>query len=136
VTRLLALSVGTGFLAACGTGPGACTLDVQPGIVVEIRDAFDDAPLAEHARGSARDGEFVDSLQPYGSVANGTLISRAGAYERAGDYTVTVEHDGYFADGELQRAPPSSPVRRARPGGRPARPCSGSAPLGLRPRVD
>lgn len=97
MTRLLALSVGTGFLAACGTGPGACTLDVQPGIVVEIRDAFDDAPLAEHARGSARDGEFVDSLQPYGSVANGTLISRAGAYERAGDYTVTVEHDGYFA---------------------------------------
>ena len=42
-------------------------------------------------------GKYVDSLQPYGSVLNGTLISRAGAHKRAGDYTVTVEHDGYFA---------------------------------------
>ena len=97
LSKLLVVSLGAGPLAACGTGPGACTLDVAPGIVAEIRDAFDDSPIAEGARGAARDGDFVDSLQPYGAVANGMLISRAGAYERAGDYTVTIEHDGYFA---------------------------------------
>jgi hypothetical protein len=69
-------------------------------VAVEIRDGFDDTPLAEAARGAVQEGSFIDSLRPYGTVGNGVLVSRAGADERAGVYSVTVEHDGY---GEWRR---------------------------------
>jgi hypothetical protein len=74
-------------------------------VVVEIHDGFDGAPLAQNARGAVHDGAFVDSLRPYGSVANGTLVSRAAADERAGEYQIRVEHDGYlpFEGGALVR---------------------------------
>jgi hypothetical protein len=42
---------------------------------VEIRNAFDDTPLAANARGAVHDATFVDSLRPYGSVGNGTLVA-------------------------------------------------------------
>ena len=80
---------------SCATGP-ICTDEVVPGLVVEIRDAFDDSPVAETGRGAVHEGEFIDSLQPYGRAGNGVLISRAGADERAGLYSVTVVHEGYF----------------------------------------
>ena len=100
--QLFILSWGLSALViGCGTEPN-CTQGVYPAIVVEIRDGFDDAPLAESARGLVQEGEFVDSLRPYGSVGNGVLISRAAADERSGVYTVIVEHDGYLqwrADG-------------------------------------
>jgi hypothetical protein len=86
------LSAGT--TTACGTEP-VCTLDVVPAVIVDIRDGFDAAPLAETARGAVREGDFADSLQPYRSVGNGVLVSRAAAWEREGLYSVTVEHAGY-----------------------------------------
>lgn len=94
--RLFACGLVAGTTTSCGTEP-TCTLDVLPAVVVEIRDGFDDAPLAETARGAVQQGEFVDSLRPYGAVGNGVLISRAAADERAGIYSVTVAHDGYAA---------------------------------------
>jgi hypothetical protein len=93
--RSLALGLGAGLLASCSTEP-FCSLNVVPGVVVEIRDGYDGAPLAATARGAVRESGFVDSLRPYGGLGNGTLVSRAAADERAGTYIVTVEHDGYL----------------------------------------
>jgi hypothetical protein len=77
--------------------PIACTANVQPAVVVEIRDARDGRALAANARGVVRDGAFVDSLRPYESSSGlaTDLFSRQAAGERAGTYTVEVEHDGY-----------------------------------------
>ena len=84
---LLATAVG-----ACD--PGACTTEVVPGVVVEIRDADDDTPLAAGARGAVRDGGFTDSLRPHAGAGE-QMLSRAAADERPGLYTVRVEHAGY-----------------------------------------
>jgi hypothetical protein len=92
----LTLSLIGMCLAGCDTEPAACTEEVRPGVVVEIRDAFDDTPLANEARGVVQDGSFIDSLRPYGSVENGTLVSRAAAAERPGTYEVTVQREGYL----------------------------------------
>jgi hypothetical protein len=72
-----------------------CTTSVEPGVVVEIRDAVDDTPLAGAATGRVRDGGFSDSLRAYGVTATGMLLSRAGADEREGTYVVEVSHPGF-----------------------------------------
>jgi hypothetical protein len=76
-------------LAGCSEW-GSCTLSVEPGVVVEIRDAADGTPIAATASGTITDGGFQDSLRLY----DGSL-SRAGADERAGTYRVHVVHAGY-----------------------------------------
>ena len=86
--------LGVMTLAAC-TDSLICTLSVEPGVVVEIRDAADDAPLAAGAAGRVREGAFSDSLRAYGVTEGGTLLSRAGADEREGSYVVEVSHAGY-----------------------------------------
>jgi hypothetical protein len=48
-----------------------------------------EGPLAAGARGSVRDGTFLDSLRPF------TSVSLQGAGERPGTYTVTIVHPGY-----------------------------------------
>jgi hypothetical protein len=80
--------------------PGYCTTSIEPAIVVEIRDSRTGAPLAGLARGVVREGTiYVDSLKPgdFSDANNvqGTMVSRVGAYERAGVYDVEVERDGY-----------------------------------------
>jgi hypothetical protein len=76
--------------ALAGCDVGACSLSVEPGVIVEIRDAVDGAPIAATASGSVAEGSFQDSLRLY----DGTL-TRAGADEREGTYTVRVLHAGY-----------------------------------------
>lgn len=93
-TEILATGVCAVAGLGCTTQP-ICTLSVDPGIVVTIRDATDGNPLAATARGVVRDGTFSDSLRPYGGLGDGTLTSRAAADERTGVYSVTVEHPGY-----------------------------------------
>lgn len=73
-----------------------CTTSVEPGVVVEIRDAVDHAPLAADAAGRIRDAGFTDSLRAYGVTETGTLLSRAGADEREGTYAVEITHPGYI----------------------------------------
>jgi hypothetical protein len=80
--------------AACADGM-ICTASVEPAVVVEIRDAVDDTPIAEGATGRVRDGGFSDSLRAYEETATGTLLSRAGADEREGTYVVEVSHPGF-----------------------------------------
>jgi hypothetical protein len=84
----LALLIFGVTLAGCD--PGACTLDVLPGIIVEIRDVVDGTPIAATASGTVTEGSYQDSLRLY----DGSL-TRAGADEREGIYTVRVLHAGY-----------------------------------------
>ena len=93
---LTALAMLVVSLASCATEP-ICTDEIVPGVVVEIRDAFDDAPLAANARGAVQEGTFVDSLRPHSWVGNGTLVGRAAADERPGEYQSTVEYEGYLS---------------------------------------
>jgi hypothetical protein len=65
-----------------------------PGVVVEIRDAANDERLAAMARGVVRQDAYTDSLRLHGAAVDGALV-RSAAYERAGVYTVIVEHEGY-----------------------------------------
>ena len=88
------LSVSLLALAACSDGM-VCTTSVEPAVVVEIRDAVDDVPIAAGAQGWVREGTFSDSLGAYGVTESGALVSRAGAYEREGTYAVEVTHPGY-----------------------------------------
>ena len=94
--RLISLVpvLGVMTLAACTDGL-ICTTSVEPGVVVEIRDAVDDAPLAAGAAAWVREGTFSDSLRAYGVTESGALLSRAGADEREGTYEVRVNHPGY-----------------------------------------
>lgn len=73
--------------------PGVCTTDVQPAIIVEVRDAATQAPAAAGATGTVRDGSFNDELRPF-DVGEGALRLH-GAYERPGRYTVTIDKAGY-----------------------------------------
>lgn len=87
-------------LAACGILPefATCTTSIEPALIVEIRDAASDAPLAFAARGVVRDGSYVDSLRPYestGPAPTQVLFSRRAAEERAGTYSVEVLLEGY-----------------------------------------
>ncbi len=84
----LAMVVLSGALAGCDLG--ACTLSVEPGVIVEIRDAVDGTPIAATASGSVIEGSYQDSLHLYDGP-----LRRAGAYEREGTYTVRVLHAGY-----------------------------------------
>jgi hypothetical protein len=93
---LIALGMVVVSMTSCGTEP-ICTDETVPGVVVEIRDSFDDAPLAANARGAVHQGTFVDSLRPHSWIGNGTLVGRAAADERPGDYRIAVEHEGYLA---------------------------------------
>ena len=68
----------------------ACTLSIEPGVVVEIRDVADGTPIAATASATVMDGSYQDSLRLY----DGSL-TRAGADEREGTYAVQVLHPGY-----------------------------------------
>lgn len=81
-------------LTACTDGM-ICTASVEPAVVVEIRDAVDDTPVADGAAGWVREGTFSDSLRAYGLTEGGALVSRAAADEREGTYLVEVSHPGY-----------------------------------------
>jgi hypothetical protein len=85
----LALLLLSSVLAGCSEW-GACTLSVEPGVLVEIRDAADGTPIAASASGTIIDDNFQDSLRLHDGA-----LTRAGADERAGTYTVRVLHTGY-----------------------------------------
>ena len=83
-------------LAACNVPTArVCTASVEPGIVVRIEDSATGAPSASAVTGEATAAGYADSLRPYESLGSGQLLSRAGAYERAGVYAVTLRGVGY-----------------------------------------
>jgi hypothetical protein len=72
-----------------------CTAVAVPGIRVVITDSVSGEPRAMEAVAVAREGAFVDTLDPAVSQGN-VLISRQGAYERPGTYEVVVRAPGYL----------------------------------------
>ncbi len=98
----VASALALALLPACADSSSpednfACTALSVPGIDVEIRSAVSGTPIADSARGVARDGAFVDSLRPGRMLSNAPsdLLSRKGAYARAGTYTIRIERAGY-----------------------------------------
>jgi hypothetical protein len=77
--------------------PVICTAQFAPAIIVEIRDARTNAPLAAEARGVVRDGAYVDSLRPAEAESGdpASLFSRQAAGERKGTYSIEVQRAGY-----------------------------------------
>jgi hypothetical protein len=84
-------------LASCTEYGGTCTLSVEPGVEVEVRDRATQEPLATTPRGIAREGAYQDSLQVWGMTADvpQRVTRLAGASERAGTYSVHLEAEGY-----------------------------------------
>jgi hypothetical protein len=84
-------------LAACD-GWGGCTLNIVPGVVVEVRDGVTGQFLTTTPRGVVRQGTFVDSLEVSGFTDDvpPRVATLAGADERAGIYVVQIEADGYL----------------------------------------
>lgn len=91
--RLLVLFLLPVALLGCDSGIYACTMEVVPGLRIEVR-AADGADLdAGGVLGLARDGSFVDTLSIFDPM-DGTL-DLYGAHERAGRYDVTISKPGY-----------------------------------------
>lgn len=99
------LSIVLGALGAlsCGSPAGpsdgsVCTTEARAGIIVEIRDRVSAQPLAYWAQAVVRSGSYTESLMPglhldYRDPQ--TMVSRVGAYERAGTYSVEVTAPGF-----------------------------------------
>jgi hypothetical protein len=76
-------------LVGCGTDPlVVCPLRPVPAIRAEVRSQST-GELLLGATGGVRDGEYSDALV---SLGPGLL---AGAYDRPGTYTVTVQKEGF-----------------------------------------
>ena len=84
------LLVSGAALTGCVTEPFACTDEMRPGILVDIRDSVTSEFLASGARSIARDGEFADTVP-----AQITGFPHSLAHERPGTYTLTVERANY-----------------------------------------
>jgi hypothetical protein len=87
-------------LGACEffTGTGPCDLSIRPAIVVEIRHAQTNGPLADSAAGVVIDGSYSDSLrawQLFAGPVTAPILERYAAPERAGTYTVFVKRAGF-----------------------------------------
>jgi hypothetical protein len=67
-----------------------CTEDLRAGLVVVVKDASTGETLGEGVTVTATDGEYSDEL--YFIASHNHFV---GAYERAGDYVLTVEKEGY-----------------------------------------
>ena len=84
-------------IAACRDllPPRLCTLEARPGITVRVQDSITARALADSALAYAVDGSYVETLMPGVFDSTGAMISRFGAVERAGTYTVLVSRVGY-----------------------------------------
>jgi hypothetical protein len=82
--------VGLAVLSSCDVLPPlACTTEARAAINVEVRDSVTDAPAAAGALAIARDGVFADTLIGFDGLSVG------GAWERPGNYAVSVTKAGY-----------------------------------------
>ena len=88
------------FLLACNDLGFACTLSIEPAIVVRLedgvtgREGLPGFALMARPFGTVRDGGYVDSLR-VSSFREDTLYSVQAAPERAGRYDVLVRIDSY-----------------------------------------
>jgi len=101
MNKYIVLALLNASLFACGNEDhqegNACTTSIEPGIVVEVRDAISDAPLAEHANVIISDGEYQETLtvNAFEGLDSSSAYSLAGAYERPGMYDIDLSLSGY-----------------------------------------
>ncbi|MDB5970210.1 MAG: hypothetical protein JWQ90_2660 [Hydrocarboniphaga sp.] len=68
-----------------------CTLSLEPGIIISVEDANTRQSIAGSSTAFLTDGTYQETVEPQNAAA----VYLAGAFERAGTYTVRVHHDGY-----------------------------------------
>ena len=90
-------TIAIGLLLMACTDPGACTLNIEPGITVRALEAGTGKNVTDSAQGAVSEGAFVDSLRPAQVDAAGSVRLLSAADERAGTYDVFVERPGYQA---------------------------------------
>ncbi len=89
------------LFAGCGEDTSeegiVCTADIVPGLVVEVRDANTDAPLAENAIVVITTDNYSETLVVYELEGPdiSSAYSLAGAFERPGIYDIDLTLDGY-----------------------------------------
>lgn len=92
-------------LAACaliaplsGCDAGACTLNIEPGVEIAVRDGVSGEYLTVSPRGVVREGTYEDSLEVSGFTDDVPPRVRTlmGAQERPGRYVVQIAADGYL----------------------------------------
>ena len=69
-----------------------CTPSIEPAIIVTVSDAQTGASL--EANILVQDGKFQETLNLRGITAAGQIMY-GGAFERPGQYTISVAKDGY-----------------------------------------
>jgi len=92
IMALSLFTVAEACRAADHTGP-VCAPTLGEAVAVVVRDAQTGAPLAAEARGVVQEGSYVDSLRPE-PLQQPTQWTLVGGGDRAGTYTVVVEHQG------------------------------------------
>ena len=81
--------------AGCDAFGGACTLSIEPAIIVQVRDSSG-IPRADSAQGFVIDGTYTDSLRWAAMDSLGRVTALRGADERAGTYAVLITRPGYL----------------------------------------
>ena len=85
-------------LAACGTEPGGCTLNLVPGVTVRALAAGTGDNVTDGAQGTVSEGTYVDSLRPIDfDIVDQRVLMLSAAYERPGTYDLFLEREGYQA---------------------------------------
>jgi hypothetical protein len=92
--RIMVAGAMSLVLAGC-TGPGACTLNIEPGITVQALEAATGRNVTDSASGTVTEGTYSDSLRPFGVDTAGRVLRLSAADERSGTYDVFVERPGY-----------------------------------------
>ena len=77
-------------------GPPICTLEAVFGLRVEVRNGVTGEPEAEDATGTARDGEYVETLLIVPAQGTDRPLLMIGAVERPGSYDVSVTKAGFL----------------------------------------
>jgi hypothetical protein len=73
-----------------------CTMDYRAGMAIRVFDLWSGRPAADSAVAWAEAGSYRDSLQVTASdERTGQARVLSGAYERPGEYTVTITRPGY-----------------------------------------
>lgn len=79
------------FLSCTKTDETYCTLEARAGLNVTVKDAVTNELLGEGITVKATDGNYTETLELYNF--NGPVF--LGAWEREGNYTISVTGSGY-----------------------------------------
>lgn len=85
-------------LAACGSEPDGCALNIVPAVTVRALEAGTGENVTDGARGTVSEGTYADSLRPAEfDITGQRVLMLSAAQERPGTYDLFVEREGYQA---------------------------------------